>query len=165
MLGIPLEMVHKWWRVLIIYFAGVIAGSLGTSISDPSVWLAGASGGVYALITAHVATILMNWKQMEFAILQLLLFVLITSADVGQAIYNRYFAEPHMQNDRIGYVAHFAGAMAGLLVGINILRNLEVQTWEKVVWWASLVTYAALMVAAILWNVLYPSYFPVQSEM
>lgn len=58
MLGIPLEMVHHWWRVGIIYLIGVIAGSLGTSISDPSVYLAGASGGVYAIITAHVATII-----------------------------------------------------------------------------------------------------------
>lgn len=44
MLGIPLEMVHKWWRVLLVYFAGVIAGSLGTSITDPDTFLAGASG-------------------------------------------------------------------------------------------------------------------------
>ncbi|OXU25961.1 rhomboid-related protein 3 isoform X2 [Nasonia vitripennis] len=157
MLGIPLEMVHKWWRVLIIYFAGVVAGSLGTSVSDPAVYLAGASGGVYALITAHVATIVMNWSQMEFAVLQLLVFLVVTSVDVGQAIYTRYVLET---TNQIGYVAHLAGAIAGLLVGINILRNLEVQTWEKVVWWASFVTYTALMAAAILWNILYPSYFP-----
>lgn len=31
LLGILLEMVHKWWRVLVIYFAGVLAGSLATS--------------------------------------------------------------------------------------------------------------------------------------
>lgn len=59
LLGIPLEMVHKWWRVLIVYFAGVLAGSLGTSIVDPAVKLAGASGGVYSLLAAHVATIIM----------------------------------------------------------------------------------------------------------
>ncbi|XP_018043964.1 PREDICTED: protein rhomboid isoform X2 [Atta colombica] len=156
MLGVPLEMVHKWWRVLIIYIAGVLAGSLGTSVSDPTVYLAGASGGVYALITAHVATIIMNWSQMEFAVLQLLVFLVITSVDVGQAVYNRYVL---VTNDQIGYVAHLAGAIAGLLVGINILRNLEVQTWEKVIWWASIVTYTGLMTAAILWNILYPSYY------
>ncbi|KAG5343374.1 RHBL3 protein, partial [Acromyrmex heyeri] len=156
MLGVPLEMVHKWWRVLIIYIAGVLAGSLGTSVSDPTVYLAGASGGVYALITAHVATIIMNWSQMEFAVLQLLVFLVITSVDVGQAVYNRYVLDT---NDQIGYVAHLAGAIAGLLVGINILRNLEVQTWEKVIWWASIVTYTGLMTAAILWNILYPSYY------
>jgi membrane associated rhomboid family serine protease len=59
MLGIPLEMVHHWWRVLIVYLAGVVAGSLGTSVTDPYVYLAGASGGVYAIITAHLATIIM----------------------------------------------------------------------------------------------------------
>ncbi|XP_015114484.1 rhomboid-related protein 2 isoform X1 [Diachasma alloeum] len=150
MLGIPLEMVHKWWRVLIIYLAGVVAGSLGTSVSDPNVYLAGASGGVYALITAHVATIVMNWHQMEFAVLQLCVFVVITTVDVGQAVYNRYVLGTQ---DQIGYVAHLAGAIAGLLVGINVLRNLEVQTWEKAVWWASIFTYTALMTAAILWNI------------
>ncbi|XP_018375919.1 PREDICTED: protein rhomboid isoform X2 [Trachymyrmex cornetzi] len=156
MLGVPLEMVHKWWRVLLIYIAGVLAGSLGTSVSDPTVYLAGASGGVYALITAHVATIIMNWSQMEFAVLQLLVFLVITSVDIGQAVYNRYVLVTH---DQIGYVAHLAGAIAGLLVGINILRNLEVQTWEKVIWWASIVTFTGLMTAAILWNILYPSYY------
>lgn len=30
-LGIPLEMVHRWWRVMLIYLSGVIAGSLGKS--------------------------------------------------------------------------------------------------------------------------------------
>ncbi|XP_076667816.1 rhomboid-4 isoform X3 [Andrena cerasifolii] len=156
MLGIPLEMVHKWWRVLIIYVAGVLAGSLGTSVSDPHVYLAGASGGVYALITAHVATIVMNWSQMEFAVLQLLVFLVVTSVDIGQAIYNRYVLET---NDQVGYVAHFAGAIAGLLVGINVLRNLEVKTWEKAVWWTSIITYTGLMAAAILWNILYTSYY------
>ena len=27
--GIPLEMVHRWWRILLIYLFGVLAGSLG----------------------------------------------------------------------------------------------------------------------------------------
>ncbi|XP_015515809.1 rhomboid-related protein 2 isoform X1 [Neodiprion pinetum] len=155
LLGVPLEMVHRWWRVLTIYLAGVIAGSLGTSVSDPHVLLAGASGGVYALMTAHVATIIMNWSQMEYAILQLLVFVVLAVVDVGQAVYNRYILDVEKQ---IGYVAHLAGAVAGLLVGINILRNLEVKTWEKVVWWASIVIYIGLMTAAILWNIFRPEY-------
>lgn len=58
-LGVPLEMVHRWWRVIIVYLAGVAAGSLATSLTDPKVYLAGASGGVYALIAAHIATIIM----------------------------------------------------------------------------------------------------------
>ncbi|XP_015114444.1 rhomboid-related protein 2 [Diachasma alloeum] len=150
LLGIPLEMVHKWWRVLSVYFAGVVAGSLGTSVADPNTYLAGASGGVYALITAHVATIIMNWQQMKYAVVQLCVFSVITILDVGSNFYNCYVLD---KKDGIGYDAHLAGAAAGLLVGINVLRNLKVKTWEKVVWWASILTYTALMTAAILWNI------------
>lgn len=58
-LGVALELVHCWWRVALVYLAGVAAGSMGTSIASPRIFLAGASGGVYALITAHIATIIM----------------------------------------------------------------------------------------------------------
>lgn len=51
--------VHHWWRVALVYLAGVAAGSMGTSLVNPRIYLAGASGGVYALITAHIATIIM----------------------------------------------------------------------------------------------------------
>jgi rhomboid-related protein 1/2/3 len=60
---------------------------------------------------------------------------------------------------QIGYAAHLAGAIAGLLVGINVLRNLEVKTWEKKVWWASIILFTALILAAIIWNAAFPSYF------
>lgn len=157
MLGVPLEMVHRWWRVLLIYFAGVIAGSLGTTVFDPEVKLAGASGGVYALITAHIATIILNWKEMTMPIVQLLIFLVITIIDTATAIYNRYYLDI---NEHIGYVAHFAGALAGLLVGILILRNLEVNRGEKILKWVSLTVYLLLMGTAIIINVAWTSHFP-----
>jgi len=156
MLGIPLEMVHGWWRVLLVYLAGVIAGSLGTSVSDPTVYLAGASGGVYAIITAHLASIFMNWSEMQFPLLNLAVFLILAVVDVGAAVYTRYVLHVH---NKIGYAAHLAGAIAGLLVGINILRNLEVKAWERKVWWASIILYILLMLAAIIWNAAFPSYF------
>ena len=36
-----------------------IAGSLGTSVFDKNALLVGASGGVYALLAAHLANILL----------------------------------------------------------------------------------------------------------
>jgi len=156
-LGIPLEMVHGWWRVLLVYFAGVIAGSLGTSITDPATYLAGASGGVYALMFAHLASVIMNWSEMEFAWLRLLFLGILTTADVGTAVYYRYVEKI---DTRVGYVAHAAGAVAGLLVGIKVLRNLKVYKWENVVWYTSLALYVVLMLTAICWNIFYPGFFP-----
>lgn len=58
-------------------------------------------------------------------------------------------------------MAHFAGAIAGLLVGIYILRNLQRESWEKIIWWVSLALFIILMAICIVWNVAFPDYFPV----
>ena len=47
---------------MLVYIFGVLAGSLTTSIFRPTVYLSGASGGVYALITAHLGTVIMNFR-------------------------------------------------------------------------------------------------------
>ena len=47
---------------MLVYTFGVLAGSLTTSIFKPTVYLSGASGGVYALITAHLGTVIMNFR-------------------------------------------------------------------------------------------------------
>lgn len=156
LLGVPLEMVHQGWRVVLIYLSGVLAGSLATSVTDPNVYLAGASGGVYALITAHVATIIINWSEMEFAIYQLLIFGFLITFDTGSSIYNRYFVSV---DNQIGYTAHLAGAVAGLLVGVFMLRNLNVRPWEKKLCWFCIVIYVLLIGSAVIWNAVFPEYF------
>ena len=90
MLGVPLEMVHRWWRILLIYLSGVLAGSLAVSVVDPAVYLAGASGGVYALIAAHLANVVFNWREMEYPGLRLIGFIIIAGVDTGVAVYYRY---------------------------------------------------------------------------
>jgi len=64
-LGIPLEIVHGPVRLCGIYSAGVISGSLLTSNTDSNIYLAGASGGVYALLLAHLPTIILNFREMK----------------------------------------------------------------------------------------------------
>ena len=49
--------------MVIVYGAGVFLGSVGGSLPNPTYYLAGASAGVYSLIAAHLATLLMNWKE------------------------------------------------------------------------------------------------------
>lgn len=155
-LGVALELVHHWWRVALVYLAGVLAGSMGTSIVNPNIYLAGASGGVYALITAHIATIIMNWREMEFAIVQLFVFLIFCITDIGFAAY-RHFNDIH---DQVGYVAHLCGAVAGLLVGIGVLRNLKVRPWERKLWWCAVTLYFLLMISGISIHIFYGQHFP-----
>jgi membrane associated rhomboid family serine protease len=97
------KLVHKWWRVAIIYLAGVLAGSMGHSIADPNVLLAGASGGVYALITAHIAKIILNWHEMKYGPHQLFFFLAFCGYDFGTSIYRHLTAG----TDNIGYMVKF----------------------------------------------------------
>jgi rhomboid-related protein 1/2/3 len=110
-LGIALELVHNWWRVSLVYLAGVLAGSMGTSLVNPRTFLAGASGGVYALMTAHLATIIMNWKEMRYAAAHLFIFLVFIITDIGTSI-DRHLNDP---NDSVGYMAHLCGGIAGLI--------------------------------------------------
>ncbi|CAG0916631.1 unnamed protein product [Notodromas monacha] len=218
-LGLPLEMVHHWWRILLIYCVGVICGSLGTSITDPNVYLVGASAGVYAIMAAHLSAVILNWSEMDFGWFRLVFFFVLTGIDVGVAVYHRYMDvdtkdtvtshvtfgsgspdSDHTIKERVmrigsegvggavarnsadvaslsgeklhhrlrqpllvGYAAHLGGALAGLLLGIVVLRNLRKQKWELYVWWVSLVLLAAIILAMMAWNVAFPSYFPAQT--
>ncbi|XP_055599116.1 protein rhomboid-like isoform X2 [Uranotaenia lowii] len=154
-LGVALELVHCWWRVALVYLAGVLAGSMGTSIFSPKVFLAGASGGVYALITAHIATIIMNWSQMEYAVVQLFVFLVFCITDLSTSIYNSIY-DPF---DKVGYIAHASGAIAGFLVGIGVLRNLRVNPWERKLWWCAVTIYFLLMGAGVMFHILNPNHF------
>jgi hypothetical protein len=50
--------------------------------------------------------------------------------------------------------------LAGLFLGLNILRNIHVTPWEKKLWWTSISIYLILMSGAIAWNIFYEDYFP-----
>ncbi|XP_064478990.1 protein rhomboid-like isoform X2 [Ornithodoros turicata] len=151
LVGLPLEMVHGSLRIGTVYMAGVLAGSLGTSVFDTDVYLVGASGGVYALLAAHLANVLLNYNQMQFGLVRLVGVFVIASADVGFAIYDRYAAE--QRGPPVSYVAHLTGALAGLTIGLLVLKNFEQKLHEQLLWWLALGVYAACTLFAVLFNV------------
>lgn len=151
-LGIPLEMVHRSWRIFILYVAGVIAGSLAASMLDPHAYLVGASGGVYALMAAHMANTIINWSEMPFRWVRLLTILVLMATDVGVFIWMHISEE----DTKISYVAHLAGAVAGLLLGMVTLRNLKEYKWEQALKWTGLVIFAGCLIAAIVIQVAFP---------
>jgi len=161
--------------------AGVVAGSLTASLSDPKSYLAGASGGVYALLAAHMANVLIvchpcmsprlsnhefvslfqNLKEMEFGIIRFTGLLVFAGTDIGVAVYDRY---THEEKNRTSYAAHIGGALAGLLVGLVILRNLKVHRWEIVLGAIAIAVYFFLMIFIVIWNISYTDYFPAQDD-
>lgn len=168
LLGLPLEIVHKWWRVLIVYFCGVIAGSLAHSCTDHHVALAGASGGCYALIGAHLASIVVNWAEMNHeccegnpirfllsAPVRLTVLLVLAGGDTANAIYRRFISP---QGGNIGITAHIGGLLAGLFLGIAVMKNIRVKPWEKTVGWVTLAVFLVFISFAVFFNGLYKGY-------
>ena len=155
LLGLPLEMVHGSTRVACIYLAGVAAGSLGTSVFDADVYLVGASGGVYALIAAHLANILVNYSSLQFALVRTLAVAFLAITDMGFAMYD--FSTGETSGLPVSYIAHMSGALAGLMLGLVMLKNFTQKSKEgDLFWWISLGVFTACMAFAIIFNLLHP---------
>lgn len=184
--GLPLEMsqpgYHGTVKVVIVYLAGVVFGSVGGSLPSPTSYLAGASAGVYALIAAHVSTLIMNWKE-DGAVYEgrnkkakavsrsldplirtarLIFVITFTLFDVIYAVYNHYSGV----KTNTGYMGHFCGALAGFLVGLVLLENRRVEMWEVKLKVVSVCTYISLLIGAILWHLIGTDtgYFPATSK-
>ncbi|KAL9902253.1 protein rhomboid-like isoform X2 [Glossina fuscipes] len=124
--GLPLEMVHGSQRVAVVYLAGVLAGSLGTSVIDSKVYLVGASGGVYALLAAQLANVMINFGQMRYGILRLAAVFIFVFCDTGYAFYSKCVTEDCLKAlPSISYIAHLTGSLAGFTIGLAALRNFE----------------------------------------
>ncbi|XP_039487709.1 protein rhomboid [Drosophila santomea] len=153
--GIPLEVMHGTTRIGVIYMAGVFAGSLGTSVVDSEVFLVGASGGVYALLAAHLANITLNYAHMKSASTQLGSVVIFVSCDLGYALYTQYFdGSAFAKGPQVSYIAHLTGALAGLTIGFLVLKNFGHREYEQLIWWLALGVYCAFTVFAIVFNLI-----------
>jgi len=166
--GIPLEMTHGPIRVGSLYLTGVIAASLTVSVicnpSDPSS-LAGASGGVYCLIAAHLSTLILNWNDDKYIIVQrvrlgkiahatkngevlrifkLFLIIVYTVGDMVQTILTK--------DSSTSWVAHVAGATAGLLIAIVVLKNRRVEEWETWLKVTCLVVFSIALIVLFVLN-------------
>lgn len=93
---------------------------------------------------------------MRYAVVQLFIFLLFCATDITSAIFRHLNNELHNQ---VGYVAHLSGAVAGLLVGIGVLRNLKVRPWERKLWWFAVSLYFLLMLSGISIHIFYKDHF------
>lgn len=168
-----LEFTNKWWRLTIVYFSGVIFASVTLTAISPTP-LVGMSAGVYALITASLADLFLNWSDdtvllkqsrpsrfrttravgcrskedendtfclrfcndlfkpqtIRFLRLGFTIFWLIL--DTAKTIYEIHYT-CHDSLCDTSYAAHVVGAIAGLFVGILVLKNRRTEVWEIVI--------------------------------
>lgn len=153
LLGIPLELVHKGFEVGMIYMAGVLAGSLASSIFDPLSALVGASGGVYALIGGYFMNAVVNFREMipllgVFRILAIVIFVL---TDFGFAFYRRFATDE--DDMKVSFVAHFGGIVAGMTIGYVFFSDYNKKLLKDPRFWLCIAGYVVFLIFAIVFNI------------
>uniref|UniRef100_A0A0C9RLI3 Rho_2 protein n=1 Tax=Fopius arisanus TaxID=64838 RepID=A0A0C9RLI3_9HYME len=152
-LATPLEVEQGKLAVATIYLGGGICGALGASLLQPSLYLVGASAGVYALLTSHLAHLYLCHGELRYAGWRLVAVVLLAGADVAS------LPIPALLGcGRVGWAAHVAGALAGPLLGLAIFpkQNKKDSRARKFVRFArflSAISVMLLIIGAILGNV------------
>jgi rhomboid-related protein 1/2/3 len=167
--GVFMEMRHGTGRVVILYLLGVIASSLAYYCFD-ELSLSGSSGGVYCLVASCICTTIFNWREDKavfinryrrgksplavggklIRLLKLLIIVAFTSLDFGWQLYLRINDE----NKQVSVVAHFWGALTGVLMGFTVLTNEVEKRWEKGIMICCQGVFILLFSAAVVINIL-----------
>ena len=142
---------------------------------------------MYALITAHLAIVIMNYRYAfyKYQLINFLLFlkyihefetnitfifremalpwcrvlivIIVAVSDIAVYFYGIYVS--NSSQVPIGYAAHISGAIAGLLVGIVCLKNLRWEQHEKYIWALSACIFGLLIGSTIIYSVAFPSHF------
>ncbi|OBS82689.1 hypothetical protein A6R68_23332 [Neotoma lepida] len=161
MIGVPLEMVHGVLRISLLYLAGVLAGSLTVSITDMRAPVVGGSGGVYALCSAHLANVVMVmglpfWGELGWDAVSIQAAedgAGSVSSEVGRAVWLRFSPPLPASGPQPSFMAHLAGAVVGVSMGLTILRSYEERLRDQCGWWVVLLAYGTFLLFAIFWNV------------
>ncbi|XP_034497063.1 rhomboid-related protein 3 isoform X3 [Ailuropoda melanoleuca] len=155
LVGVPLEMVHGATRIGLVYVAGVVAGSLAVSVADMTAPVVGSSGGVYALVSAHLANIVMNWSGMkcQFKLLRMAVALVCMSMEFGRAVWLRFHPSAYPPCPHPSFVAHLGGVAVGITLGVVVLRNYEQRLQDQSLWWIFVAMYMVFVLFAVFWNI------------
>lgn len=150
MAGIPLELLHGPFRFLGMYlYAGIIGGTIQAlrwypTEQSPYLIIIGSSGAVYGLIGAYASHLYLNWEESLYPTTASIVFLGYLLYDIVIAFLNRAAG-----NYNVALVAHYAGALGGMLLGVVVQRNIRIEKYETTVRRAALVIDVALLVTTI----------------
>ncbi|KAK1886757.1 Rhomboid-related protein 3 [Dissostichus eleginoides] len=130
-------------------------GSLAVSVTDMTAPVVGSSGGVYALVSAHLANVVMNWSGMkcQFKLFRMAMALVCMSVEFGRAVWLRFYPPAFPPCPNPSFVAHLGGVMVGLTLGVVVLQNYEQRLQEQSLFWIFFCVYTLFVLCAVFWNI------------
>lgn len=131
-LGLFLELRNGFVRITPIWYLSAVLGTAFEAIitTRRPIRISGSSGGVYGLLAALVAELVMNWAEIRFRWVLALSFVLVFSLEIALVA-----SDPQ---PNIAYGAHFFGALQGFSVGLCLVKNWRWRRFEYAIFFAAL---------------------------
>uniref|UniRef100_A0A7E4ZVW9 Rhomboid domain-containing protein n=1 Tax=Panagrellus redivivus TaxID=6233 RepID=A0A7E4ZVW9_PANRE len=145
---VPCEVVDHW-RVWIIYVVGAVFGSSSYYILYPNGQLVGASAAVFSLLAINIAELIMNWSQMPLRHLRLVFYGSYILIHISEVSMRLIYASDDSMAIIAPEVAHFAGFLGGILLGLIMVKNLKVEQHEIVIRTVCIIFFSLLVVALI----------------
>ncbi|NXN22807.1 RHBL1 protein, partial [Nycticryphes semicollaris] len=123
MIGVPLEMVHGILRISFLYLAGVLAGGCPRGLVGGTGLRWGQTGG-WVIVPLSVPP-WQNWAGMRcpYKLLRMVLALVCMSSEVGRAVWLRFSPPLPASGPQPSFMAHLAGAIVGISMGLTILRS------------------------------------------
>ncbi|XP_038618860.1 rhomboid-related protein 1 isoform X2 [Tachyglossus aculeatus] len=96
-----------------------------------------------------------NWAGMRcpYKLLRMVLALVCMSSEVGRAVWLRFSPPLPSSGPQPSFMAHLAGAIVGISMGLTILRSYEENLQDQCGWWVVLFSYATFLLFAIFWNI------------
>ncbi|NXI21865.1 RHBL1 protein, partial [Sterrhoptilus dennistouni] len=141
MIGVPLEMVHGILRISFLYLAGVLAGGCSPGCPHPP---------ICPCHQPREGTRRCTLALMVFAGTSLCPAV---SSEVGRAVWLRFSPPLPASGPQPSFMAHLAGAIVGISMGLTILRSYEESLQDQCGWWVLLLSYGTFLLFAVFWNI------------
>tara|TARA_B110000008_G_scaffold276313_1_gene315361 strand:+ start:135 stop:857 length:723 start_codon:yes stop_codon:yes gene_type:complete len=125
LLGTIFEFVHGPIPSFIVFWIAGVTGIMTEAVWTKTPYrLLGASSGVYALATAYLAHLIMNWKETPLRIYWFIAFI-------ASVIVTVIFSYTNTEEDySVADLAHLGGAIQGLFVGCLAVRNIHTTLLE-----------------------------------
>lgn len=169
-IGFPLEIMFSWWRLAIVYIVGVITGSLAQSVCDHYVGLAGAAGGAYAVVIAHVVALITNYTELDSKknvekrakhwwgrpLFRLVLIFVVLLVQIALAVFRRF--NPGYPAFKVGIAAHGGGIVAGVLLGRPFMTDNLRYPWQQNAGWLDMFILLAFFGVCVVVNIVYDGY-------
>ncbi|XP_041316577.1 rhomboid-related protein 1-like, partial [Pyrgilauda ruficollis] len=96
-----------------------------------------------------------NWAGMRcpYKLLRMVLALVCMSSEVGRAVWLRFSPPLPASGPQPSFMAHLAGAIVGISMGLTILRSYEESLQDQCGWWVLLLSYGTFLLFAVFWNI------------